>query len=215
MLPEPVPAAEAENPDDAPRPADVLPAGRAALFAAVGTAPGAAGHHLATDDALSAGPLMLAATVLFGAALWAARRRRGRAFWLAWTLGGQGLLHLLLTPPPDSELAPEPAHHHGAAAAASAHHGGPGMLAAHLLAAVAVALLVHRADAVWWTLGSATARAERTVRRLLPPLPPLAPPPAAQRRVRPASTAPRTPSGVRELVHSVGRRGPPVRHAFA
>ncbi|MFE3111601.1 hypothetical protein ACFXKJ_25510 [Kitasatospora indigofera] len=190
-----------------------LPAGPAALFAAAGTALGAAGHHLSTDEPPQGASLMLAATVLFAAALPAARRQRSGPFWVLWTLAGQGLLHLLLT----WAAGPSGRQEHGAhahAAGAGGHHGGSGMAAAHLLAALLVAVMVHRADRVWWTLPATLAGAARRMRpRLVPPR--LAPVPVTVRQIRvPAALPGPLPTG-RGLVGSVGRRGPPAGHALA
>ncbi|MET8540645.1 hypothetical protein ABZW03_08325 [Kitasatospora sp. NPDC004799] len=179
-----------------------LPAGRAALFTGVATALGAAGHHLATDVPFEAGPMMLGAALLFAGTLAAARRRRSQPFWLAWTAGGQGLLHVLLTPPP--------AHHHPApGGAGTGHHGGAAMLTAHLVAALLVGGLVHRADQAWWALPATLARAaRRALRRVGRPLL-VTVRPSRPRPLRPFTTLVHGAPG-RLTVHTFLRRGPPA-----
>ncbi len=215
---DPTAAPVAPGPDRrrVPGPALPLPAARAAVFAAAGTVLGAAGHDVSTDTDPSAGPVVLAAALLFAAALPAARRQRSCPFWLAWTLAGQALLHWLLTP----VAVPGPAHAHhlsggahpaafGPAAAAPGHHGGSVMVAAHLAVTVLVAVLVHRADRAWWSLPGMLARAVRriAVRVVGPPGPPGLPSP---KRVRLRPGPPRRPTARQVLVHSVVRRGPPA-----
>ncbi|MER7757022.1 hypothetical protein [Kitasatospora sp. NPDC097643] len=210
----PQPAAGAE-PGRAPQPRP-LPAGRAALFAGAGTALGTAGHHLATDAPFRAGPVLLGATLLFAAALPAARRPRSQPFWLAWTLAAQGLLHLLLPAAPAVHTAAGHVHHLAAAGTrpAGGPHGGTAMTAAHLLGALLVAVLVHRADRVWWTLPATLARAARRLcHRTVRPLSALRPVSAKRRRPH-FGPPPALPRG-RLLLDALPRRGPPAGHAFA
>lgn len=201
-----------------------LPVLRAAVFAAVGTMLGVSAHHL-----LSPGPPpwaqgAAAAAVLFGLGLIGTRRPRHAATVVVWGVAGQSGLHLWLTLTVHARPGADEPHHGPGSAHEIGHspgspwqerlHDSVTMTVAHTLAAVLVAILLHRADAACWTPArEVTAvfgriRAHLTVVRTLvtgrqaaaacPEVPVLVP---AERERRPAMN--------RILADAVTRRGPP------
>ncbi|MGW2047780.1 hypothetical protein ACWCPF_21750 [Streptomyces sp. NPDC001858] len=142
---------------------------RAGLFAVLGTVLATFGHHAVADGAVP-WRLVAALIVVQFAAVWPlARRRYAPVATIAFTLATQQALHLALsyadgaasmpipTIPTISTISttmamPQHAMHAGHLAAASGdghswHHSGAAMTAVHTLAALAVAWLLHRADA--------------------------------------------------------------------
>ncbi|NNN35937.1 hypothetical protein HLK59_37370 [Streptomyces sp. S3(2020)] len=190
-----------------------LPVLRAAVFAVVGTVLGVSAHHLAAEGSVPWAQGSAVAAALFGLGLVGVRRPRHVGTVVACSVVGQSGLHLWLTlgahPQP-------PAHQHGhhVRGAHTGSYDSVAMAAAHALAAVLVAILLHRADSACWTLARGVAavldaaRAHvaaahtlftrpRTVVRLRPPVP--VPTPTG----RSAATCP-------VLAYAVVRRGPPA-----
>lgn len=190
-----------------------LPVLRAAVFAVVGTVLGVSAHHLAAEGAVPWARGSAVAAALFGLGLVGVRRPRHMGTVVACSVVGQSGLHLWLTL---GAHAQPPAHQHGhhMQGAPTGSYDSVAMAAAHALAAVLVAILLHRADAACWTLARgvaavldaarahvATARAlftrPRTVGRLWPPVP------------VPAETGWSAATGP-VLAYAVVRRGPPA-----
>ncbi|WP_282203311.1 hypothetical protein [Kitasatospora fiedleri] len=142
---------------------------RAAAFATAGAVLGSAGHA-AGCGGLAWRPLAAGWLFVFSASVVVAARRRGP---LAATLAaalGQVLFHLLFRlaeTPPAQAVGSVPAR----AAVAHAGHGAggfapaSGMLAAHLAAAVAVGLLLHRVESALGGLVGLARRMRDTARR--------------------------------------------------
>lgn len=166
-----------------------LPVLRAALFAIVGTALGVSAHHLVAEGPAPWRQSALTVLALFGVGLVGARRPRSLATVLAACGAAQAGLHSwLMTAHADATaatpMAAMPGRMHHAADTHQAWHGrlhdSLAMTAVHALAAVLVAVLLHRTDTVCWSLarGLTTAidavRARiATVRALLGGRPPL------------------------------------------
>lgn len=147
-----------------------LPTLRAAVFAVVGTVLGVSAHHLIAESPVPWRQGLAAAAALFGVGLAGTRRPRSLTAVVAACAAGQVGLHLWLTT----------AHAHGGTAMAmpshthqgmDAHgawherwHGSLAMTAVHAVAAVLVAILLHRADAVCWSLARGLTSAGDAVR---------------------------------------------------
>jgi hypothetical protein len=135
-----------------------LPALRAAVFAVVGTVLGVSAHHLIAEGPVPWRQSAVAAAVLFGVGLAGARRPRSLTGVVAASAAGQIGLHLWLTATHAhrSTARVMPSHtDEGMDAHVSWHerlHDSMAMTAVHALAAVLVAVLLHRADAVCWSL---------------------------------------------------------------
>lgn len=204
-----------------------LPVLRATVFAVVGTVLGVTAHHLLAEGPVPWGPGAVAAGVLFALGIVGARRPRPLAVVVTCSVAGQSALHgwLALTARGGHPTAAV-AHHHGAPAH-DAHgawheraHDSVAMTAAHLVLAVLVAVLLHRADAACWTLargvwaagGAVRAHltaAWRAVAGQLPAAPDLAGSVGVPAQVR------RPPVVDLVLTHVVIRRGPPAAAALA
>ncbi|MFD7879438.1 hypothetical protein ACFV5G_36025 [Streptomyces sp. NPDC059766] len=196
-----------------------LPVLRAAVFAVVGTALGVSAHHLVTEGPAPWRHGTLAAAALFGVGLVGARRPRSLASVVTVCAAAQAGLHLWLTTAPARPGPPAaPAGHLGhAAEAPRTWHGhppgSPTMTAVHIVAALLVAVLLHRADTVCWSLArgldaaAVTVRAwTATARALCRGLRvPAEPGPPAPVFARPA----RRPPEESVLAGVVVRRGPP------
>ncbi|WP_327191395.1 hypothetical protein [Streptomyces xinghaiensis] len=207
---------------------------RAAVFALTGTVLAVAGHHAVLDVPVPWGTAAVLAAAQYAAVRPLARRRRALPAVVAATLAAQAVLHTALSLAAGCGPAAGHAAHaaqaadggglpgrgaDGALAAAGVHlcHPAPAaMTAAHVLAALAVAWLLHRTD----TTAAAAARAARAVRRAageaLAALLTRCPRPAGPtgRAPEPADTAvpAEPPSPAREfLASAVVRRGPPDR----
>ncbi|MET4923680.1 hypothetical protein P3L51_15150 [Streptomyces sp. PSRA5] len=178
---------------------------RAAVFAGTSAVLAAVGHHLASE-----GPvpwlrlLVVSAAVMAVVSIGAGKARS----W--WAVAGatavtQVVLHTVLSSSDGPGSAP-----HGAGGAA--HHSASVMSAAHLLAAVSVAVLMHRADRRLSDLPNDVGRWAGSLmmavataagwRGLVPRSLPL---PAS----RPPLVAFRQPAARTVLCHVLSRRGPP------
>ncbi|MGX1548600.1 hypothetical protein [Streptomyces adustus] len=147
-----------------------LPVLRAAVFAVVGTVLGVSAHHLATEGPAPWRHGTLAAAALFAVGLVGTRRPRSLTSVVTACAAAQAGLHLWLTTAP-GRPAPLAAPTGPMGHAAGAHrmwHGhpqsSPTMAAVHLVAAVLVAVLLHRADTVCWSLARGLDAAAVTVR---------------------------------------------------
>ncbi|MGW5066723.1 hypothetical protein ACWEQJ_11520 [Streptomyces cyaneofuscatus] len=195
---------------------------RAAALAAVGALTAGCSHALTTGTALPLTALAAGGAVALGVVHPLTGRRPSVALGTTALTLLQAVLHLLF-----AALTPSVPAAHAMATPVHAHATTPGAagtlvptlptLAGHLLAAAALAWLLHRGELAAAQLSSsrrspvveALRRAVLALRRLpcrgrcsLPPLPDRAFPPA----LRPARTAER---GVL-LAHEVTRRGPPA-----
>jgi hypothetical protein len=134
-----------------------LPVLRAAVFAAVGTVLGVSAHHLIAEGPAPWRQSAWAASALFGIGLAGARRPRTLGAVTATSAAAQVGLHLWLSAAHAHTAMPTMtmhAHHtmntHGAWH--ERLHGSLTMTAVHAVAAVLVAVLLHRADAACWSL---------------------------------------------------------------
>jgi hypothetical protein len=198
---------------------------RAGVFALVGSVLAAFGHHAVVEGPVP-WPLVTAFTAAQFAAVWPlARRRSTLPATVVCTLAAQGVLHVAFT-------AAGSAHHaasgHAAHAASGRHHSvpvgdghawhdaGSAMTIVHVVAALAVAWLLHRADvavtAALTTLRMVHRATQALVHWVLPPVTTvvdglLLRQPATGRPVGffelPAS------EGTQVLMYAVVRRGPP------
>jgi len=200
-----------------------LPFVRAALFAVVGTVLGVSAHHLVAEGPVPWRQGGLAALVLFAVGLAGVRRPRSLGSVVAVCGAAQTGLHFwLMTEHAGSAPMAMPGHVHQAAGAHEVWHerlhGSVTMTALHAVAAVVVAVLLHRADAVCWRLArglSAAVEGVRArvavVRTLLSGRRPVVP-------VRPAVILVRLerppPEGA-VLADVVVRRGPPAGFVLA
>lgn len=191
---------------------------RAAVFAVVGSVLAVSGHYAVADGVTPWRPTALLVLAQFAVAWPAARRRFAPVATLGCTLGVQGLLHvspaLAAGPAGPGQLALGSRPHAMVAPSSASgwHQVSATMTAAHVLAALTVAWLLHRADA---TLAIAVrfARAVRGVAgslgsRLSAGLTGIGPRPLPH--LEPIEhlalvEAPRT----RTLEHPLVRRGPP------
>ncbi|MFE9763681.1 hypothetical protein ACFYPC_03950 [Streptomyces sp. NPDC005808] len=197
-----------------------LPVLRAAVFAVVGTVLGVSAHHLIAEGPAPWRPGALAVLVLFGVGLVGTRRPRSLTAVVVTCGAAQAGLHLwLMTAHVEETTVPMamPGHMHHAFDDHQAWHerlhDSLAMTAVHVVAAVLVAVLLHRADTVCWSLARGlttaveAARARiATVRALLADRPPLAdaePPPCALTWLE------RPPPEGAVLADVVVRRGPP------
>ncbi|GAA1708075.1 hypothetical protein [Streptomyces yatensis] len=193
---------------------------RAAVFAIAGTVLGVGAHHLSADGPVPWAPGAVAAAVLFAVGLAGARRPRSLATVVAVSAGGQAGLHLWLTLTTHTHHA---AHTEamGTGAHAAWHerlHDSAAMTATHATVAVLVAILLHRADVVCWTLARGVTSATEAVRARIAaawahlsgrpvPVGPVAPVPVA------GWLEPRPPPLSTTLADVVVRRGPPADRA--
>lgn len=200
-----------------------LPVFRAAVFAVVGTVLGVSAHHLGAGEPAPWRSGVVAAVLLFAVGLAGTRRPRSLAAVVATSATAQTGLHVWLTAVhtrpwgATSAAMPMAADTHPAM---SAHGTWPGrlhdsaaMTALHAVAAVLVAVLLHRADAACWSLArgltgvvDAVRARIATVRALLDGLP--VPSGRGSRARRPRRTEP-PPLGTGLLRNVVVRRGPP------
>jgi hypothetical protein len=144
-----------------------LPVLRAAVFAVVGTGLGVSAHGLVAEGPAPWRQSALAALVLFGVGLVGTRRPRSPATVVVTCGAAQAALHRwLLTEDAGvgaPSVAPMPGHLHHSAGAHQAWpqrmHDSLAMTAVHAAAAVLVAVLLHRADTVCWSLARGLATA--------------------------------------------------------
>ncbi len=147
-----------------------LPALRAAVFAVVGTVLGVSAHHLVDDGPVPWRQSATAAAVFFAVGLAGARRPRSLTAVVATCGAAQGGLHLwLLAEHADgSPTMAMPSHlRHPADAHSAWHerlHASTAMTVAHVLVALLVAVLLHRADAVCWSVARGLTTAVDLVR---------------------------------------------------
>ncbi|WP_327660549.1 hypothetical protein [Streptomyces sp. NBC_00498] len=211
------------------------PVPRAAVFAVVSTVLGVSAHHLMAEGPVPWAQSGVAAVVLFAVALLGligAQRARPLPRVVAFVAAAQGALHLWLTVSaphaPAAAAHPMGSHHaHGAHATWHEHLAGGdgpfgasiGMTVAHALAALAVAVLMQRADAACWTLARGFGTATDALRaRIGAPWALLAGAVTARRRLRPSVLVPvcaaRPPPRRPVLADVVVRRGPPSPGVF-
>lgn len=150
------------------------------MFAVVGTVLGVSAHHLVTDGPVPWRQSGAAAAVLFALGLLGAQRPRSLTAVVTTCGATQAGLHLWLMTQRPGGTAPVvmPGHTHRVAGAPGARHerlhdslamtaahASLAMTALHALAAVLVAVLLHRADAACWALARGLTTAIDVVRR--------------------------------------------------
>lgn len=195
-----------------------LPVFRAAVFAVVGTVLGVSAHHLVAEGPTPWRSSVAAAALLFAVGLAGTRRPRSLATVVVTSAAAQTGLHVWLSAAharqPVTMVMPAHAH------AMPAHgawperlHDSAAMTALHAVAAVLVAVLLHRADAACWSLArgltgvvDAVRTRIATVRALLAGRP--VPTGRGSRVRRPHRTEPPPLRGAL-LADVVVRRGPP------
>ncbi|MEV6394517.1 hypothetical protein AB0M39_06980 [Streptomyces sp. NPDC051907] len=196
------------------RPASGVPgwAVRAGLFSAVGTGLAVTGHHLASGHTVPWRAGVLGGLALFLVALPLVRTARSLPVVMLATLANQGLLHLWF----EHAQASLPHHSnapHGSDGAWHAGRHGLSMAAAHLLAALIVAWLMHRADiAVRSVVRHLAGMAVNLLARLLPRGLRAAARCVAPHLLRARPVPPSQSSLV--LAYVVVRRGPPGRRTL-
>ncbi|KAK1177077.1 hypothetical protein B7755_002195 [Streptomyces sp. NBS 14/10] len=127
---------------------------RAGLFAVVGTVLATFGHHAIAEGTVPWRLVSCLAAAQFAGVWPLARRHCPPAATMLFTLATQGVLHLALSWADGDTPTGTPGHaaHAGHLTAAPGgghawHYAGPAMTTVHALAALAVAWLLHRADA--------------------------------------------------------------------
>jgi hypothetical protein len=133
-----------------------LPVLRAAVFAAVGTVLGVS-HHLIAEGPAPWRQSAWAAAVLFGIGLAGGRRPRTLGAVTVTSAAAQVGPHLWLSTAHSHTAMPTMVMdtHHPMGTHGAWHerlHGSLTMTAVHAVAAVLVAVLLHRADAAYWSL---------------------------------------------------------------
>lgn len=161
-----------------------LPVLRAAVFAVVGTVLGASAHHVVVEGPAPWRQCAVAVAVLFAVGLVGARRPRSLATVVATCAVAQAGLHQWLMTAHPHGTAPMPSMasmtsvasmsmpghpRHGTDTHAHARwhgriHDSLTMTAVHAVAAVLVAVLLHRADTVCWSLARGVTTAVEAVR---------------------------------------------------
>ncbi|WAX77381.1 hypothetical protein [Streptomyces sp. KMM 9044] len=209
------------EPDMTPR--VPLPLFRAAVFAVVSVVSGAGGHHLVAEGPVPWRQGGAAVAVLFAVALLGVRRPRSLATVTVVCAAAQVGLHLWLMAGHVHRTAPlaRPGHVHHVADPAGVHPGwyegaagSPAMTGVHVLVAVLVAVLLHRADRVCWSPARGLTAAVGAARDAMTALGALAgagPVPARWEPPAPPTAlwpAPVPPDGA-VLADVVSRRGPP------
>ncbi|MDQ0936297.1 hypothetical protein [Streptomyces turgidiscabies] len=199
-----------------------LPVFRAVVFAVVGTVLGVSAHHLVTEGPAPWRSSVAAAVLLFAVGLAGTRRPRSLAAVVLTSAAAQTGLHVWLSAAHARQLTATAVDMDTHARHAMPAHGtwppeglhdSAAMTVLHAVAAVLVAVLLHRADAACWSLargltGAVDAVRTRiaTVRALLDGLPV---PTGRGSRVRhPRRTEP-PPLSEALLTDVVVRRGPP------
>lgn len=147
---------------------------RAAVFAVVGTVLGVSAHHLVAEGPVPWRQSVGAAAALFAVGFLGAQRPRSLSSVVATCGAAQTGLHLWLMrqhpdpPQADASMAVPGHMHHGMDTHGAWHgrlHDSLPMTAVHALAAVLVAVLLHRADAACWALARGVTTAVDAVRR--------------------------------------------------
>ncbi|MFD8309059.1 hypothetical protein ACFV29_43105 [Streptomyces sp. NPDC059690] len=147
-----------------------LPVLRATVFALVGTVLGVSAHHLVAEGPMPWRQSVLAAAGLFGVGLVGTRRPRPLAAVVAVCGAAQAGLHtwLMAEHPAGTASMTTPAPmHHGMDAHTAWHehaHDSLAMTAVHAVAAVLVAVLLHRADVACWSLARGLTTAVNAAR---------------------------------------------------
>lgn len=196
-----------------------LPVLRAAVFAVVGTVLGVSAHHLVAGGPAPWRPGMAAAGVLFAVGLAGTRRPRSLAAVVVTCAAAQTGLHLWLSAAHSRHTAAMamPTHAHPATTAHGVWqerlHDSGAMTVLHAVAAVLVAVLLHRADAACWSLARGLSGAVDAVRTRLATVRALLdgrPAPVTHRpRVRCPRWTQLPPLKGALLADAVVRRGPP------
>jgi hypothetical protein len=197
-----------------------LPVLRAVVFAVVGTVLGVSSHHLVAEGPAPWRQSTVAAAVLFAVGLAGARRPRSLGAVVAACGSAQAGLHLWLAATHDHSdpVRAVSAHaHHRMDAHSAWHerlHGSLTMTAVHAAAAVLLAVLLHRADTVCWSLARGLTTAADAVRARIATVRALllsGPPAPAQCRLPAVVRAwlERPPAQSAVLADLVVRRGPP------
>ncbi|MFM9444688.1 hypothetical protein [Streptomyces acidiscabies] len=176
-----------------------VPVARAGVFAAIGATLGSTAHHLVAEEPPHWQRVLAGAGVLFILGLIGARRPRSLPVVAVACALAQGGLHQWLA----AGHKPVAHVHH---ASEGAGHGSWGMTVAHGIAALLVALLLHRADRVFWRLARGL-RDRTAVLRTWAGFTPASP--GAHISSPRIVTLPRCAGGV-VLAHVVVRRGPPA-----
>lgn len=182
-----------------------LPVFRAAMFAVVGTVLGVSAHHLVAEGPAPWRSSVAVAALLFAVGLAGTRRPRSLAAVVVTSAAAQTGLHMWLSAAHARHSAattavPGHAHH-----AMPVHGTWPGrvhdsvaMTVLHAVAAVLVAVLLHRADAACWSLARGLTGAVDVVRTRIATV-------WALLAGRPA------PTGHGSRVRGPRRNGPPLR----
>ncbi len=198
-----------------------LPVFRAAVFAVVGTVLGVSAHHLVAEGPAPWRSSMTAAVLLFAVGLVGTQRPRSLAAVVVTSAAAQTGLHVWLSVAharhPVATSTPMSAHAHHTISAhgtwpEGVHHSAA-MTVLHAVAAVLVAVLLHRADAACWSLARGLTGAVEAVRaRIATVRAPLegrpSPSGSGSRVRRPRRTQP-PPLSRALLTDVVVRRGPP------
>lgn len=185
---------------------------RAAVFTGTSAVLAAVGHHLTSEDPVPWLRLLIMSAAVMAVVSAGAGKVRSWLPVAGATAVSQIVLHTVLSSPNNSVSARPGGTHGSAGAGQAAHHSASVMLAAHLMAAVSVAVLMHRADrrlsdlpqdVSSWTrslvvaVGTAVGRPGLSPRSV--PLPSSGPPLVARRQ----------PTARTVLSHVLIRRGPP------
>ncbi len=197
-----------------------LPVFRAAVFAVVGTVLGVGAHHLVAGGPAPWRPGIAAAGLLFAVGLAGTRRPRSLAAVVVTCAAAQTGLHLWLSAahsrPTAALVMTMPEHAHPATTAHGVWqerlHDSGAMTVLHAVAAVLVAVLLHRADAACWSLARGLTGAVDAVRTRLATVRALLarPTPVTHRvRVRLPRWTRLPPLHGALLADAVVRRGPP------
>ncbi|MFJ1596563.1 hypothetical protein [Streptomyces sp. NPDC088261] len=195
------------------RPPRLAPAGRwvrAAVFTLISAVLAAVGHHLASEEPVPWARLAALAAVMGTVSAAGTGRARSWGTVIMVTCGAQFVLHTALSASAASAHDHAGAHP-GARPGYEAHYGPMVMTLAHATAAVAVALLMHRADRALSGLPRTVGRWARTGIALVAAVWGRWPVPARVAesvRRRPPDAAVR-PATETMLSHVVERRGPP------
>ncbi|MFI7017860.1 hypothetical protein [Streptomyces sp. NPDC050164] len=147
-----------------------LPVLRAAVFALVGTVLGASAHHLVAEGPAPWRQSTAAAAALFAVGLVGARRPRSLTAVVVACGAAQSALHVWLAtahPHPAPAAVMPPHAHHPVDVHTSWHErlpDSPAMTAVHAASAMLVAVMLHQADTVCWSLAHGLTTAVDAVR---------------------------------------------------
>ncbi|MGW0915386.1 hypothetical protein ACWD1Z_27085 [Streptomyces sp. NPDC002784] len=197
-----------------------LPVVRAVVFAVVGTVLGVSAHHLVAEGPAPWRQSAPAALVLFAVGLVGTRRPRSLATVVVTCGAAQIGLHWWLmtahraTAPPPTATLPGHLHHSPGAHPAWPQrlHDSLAMTAVHAAAAVLVAVLLHRADTVCWSLARGLTTAVDSARARMAAIRTLLsdrPEPTVHTGLSALAWWEAPPPGEAVLAGVVIRRGPP------